>query len=151
MILLFEDLSVLKKNSQILQRCVNTKSTERLLVEILKEIIPRTKLTLKDKKDNKITTISTQFTPESLKIIDKIISSTKIRDIFENLEVDGFIYNRKMSNVKSILIRASLCYRLYKLNDLQKNPSTYQRVRTLQSSENLLKKIHLEKFGGSKN
>ena len=150
MILLFEDLSVLKKNSQILQRCVNTKSTERLLAEILKEIIPRVKLTLKDRKDNKITTISTQFTPESLKIIDKIISSTKIRDIFENLEVDGFIYNRKMSNVKSILIRASLCYRLYKLNDLQKNPSTYQRVRTLQSSENLLKKIYQEKFGGSK-
>ncbi len=151
MILLFEDLSVLKKNSQILQRCVNTKSTERLLVEILKEIIPGVKLTLKDRKDNKITTISTQFTPESLKIIDKIISSAKIRDIFENLEVDGFIYNRKMSNVKSILIRASLCYRLYKLNDLQKNPSTYQRVRTLQSSENLLKKIYQEKFGGSKN
>ncbi len=150
MILLFEDLSVLKKNSQILQRCVNTKSTERLLAEILKEIIPRVKLTLKDRKDNKITTISTQFTPESLKIIDKIISSTKIRDIFENLEVDGFIYNRKMSNVKSILIRASLCYRLYKLKDLQKNPSTYQRVRTLQSSENLLKKIYQEKFGGSK-
>lgn len=151
MILLFEDLSVLRKNSHILQRCVNTKSTERLLAEILKEIIPGTKLTLKDRKDNKITTISTQFTPESLKIIDKIISFTKIRDIFENLEVDGFIYNRKMSNVKSILIRASLCYRLYKLNDLQKNPSTYQRVRTLQSSENLLKKIYQEKFGGSKN
>lgn len=150
-ILLFDDISVLKKYSLILERCVTARSTERLLVEILKEILPGVKIPLKDRKDNKITTISTHFTPESLKIIDKIISSAKIKEIFENLDVDAFIYNQKMSNVRSILFRASLCCLLYRLQELHERPSLYQRTLTLQSSENTIKKIYLKKYGDSKN
>lgn len=57
-----------------------------------------------------------------------------------------------MSNVRSILFRASLCCLLYRLEELHKNPSLYQRVRTLQSSENILQKIYQEKYKeGSKN
>lgn len=145
-ILLFDDISVLKKYPHILERCVTARSTERLLVEILKEILPKIKVPLKDRKDNKITTISTHFTPESLKIIDKILSSVKIKEIFENLDADEFIYNPKMSNVRSILFRVSICCLLYRLQELQNNSSFYQRTQTLQSSENILKKIYQEKY-----
>lgn len=54
-ILLFADISILKKKPYVLERCVTARSTERFLVEILKEILPEIKIALKDRRDNKIT------------------------------------------------------------------------------------------------
>jgi len=150
-ILFFEDISRFRKNPKILQRCANHFSTDKLLTEICREILPHTKLVPKDKKDNKITTFSTQLTPESLKIINSIIGSSIIESIFEELEEDGLILNKNINTLKSIIVRAAVCYLLYRLDDLKKNPSLYQIVVTLQSSENILKKIYQEKYGGSKN
>ncbi len=56
-ILFFEDISRFRKNPKTLQRCANRFSTDKLLAEIYSEILPHTKLVLKDKKDNKITTL----------------------------------------------------------------------------------------------
>ena len=150
-ILFFENISRFRKNPKILQRCVNRVSTDKLLAEICRELLPHTKLALKDKEDNVETTISTQITAESLKIIDKIISSSSITSIFEELEENGLIANRAGGNIKSIVIRASMCYLLQRLNDLKKNHTLYQIVVTLQSSENILKKIYDEKYKEAKN
>jgi len=150
-ILFFEDISIFRKNPKILQRCVNRFSTDKLLSEICREILPHVKLALKDKKDNRMTTFSTQITPESLKIINNIISSPVVESIFEELEEDGLIINKNNTTLKSIIIRASVCYLLYRLSDLKKNPLLYQRSITLQSSENILRKIYQEKYGGFKN
>lgn len=135
----------------MLQRCTNRVSTDKLLAEIIRKLVPKTKIVLKDRKDNKITTLSTQVTPQSLKTIDKIISSQVIQKVFKSLEEQGTISNQKTSNVKSIIIRVALCYFLSNLNDLQKNPLLYQRALTLKSSERILQKIYQEKYGGSKN
>lgn len=113
--------------------------------------MPKTKIVLKDRKDNKMTTISTQVTPQSLKTIDKIISSQVFQKVFKSLEEQGTISNQKTSNVKSIIIRAAFCYALLDLDNLQKNPLEYQCVVTLRSSERILQKIYQEKYGGSKN
>lgn len=135
-----------------MQRSNNRVSTDKLLAEICLDTLPKTKIPLKSRLDNRHTSISTQVTAESLKIIDAIISSSKIlKNLFQNLEEQGAIPNKKLSNVKSIVIRAALCYFLKQLDNLQKNPQLYQRAVTLQSSENILKKIYQEKFGGSKN
>ena len=146
-IFFLEDTTIIEKYPQILQRCTNIKSTEKLLSEIYRDLLPKTKLILKDKKENKKTTFSTQFTPESIKIINEIIHSDKIQSIFERLEEYGLILSKSCSTVKSILIRASVCYLLsYRLNEIRKNPLLYQRTVTLQSSEKTLEKIYQEKY-----
>ena len=148
-IFFFENLAVFRKNSTILHRCTNRISTDKLLNEISQSIIPRVKIELKRKKDNKMTTISTQVTPQSLKTIGMIICSPAIQSFFEKLGEDGFIIRQNTCTIKSVLIRAAICYFLENLDDLEKNISLYQRAVTLKSSEKVLQKIYLELYGGS--
>ena len=145
----FEDPTII--SSEIFRRTSNRVSTDKLLAEIIHSDLPKIKLNLKDKKDNKVTTISAQFTAQSITIIDKIISSSKFKNSLQLLEEKCLINYQKTSSIRAHLIRATICSILSRLDYLKENPHIYERATTLQSSENILQKIYQEKYGGSKN
>jgi len=77
-----------------------------------------------------------------------MVSSTKIKKIFENLEGIGIIKNLKSTQLKSTIFRIAVCDFLNNLDDLKKNPSLYLRAVTLTSTQKVLEKIYTEKFRG---
>jgi len=148
----FGDLSALKKDSTFIRRTSNLTSTDKLLAEIIRSNLPKVKISLKPRLENVQTSLSAYFLPESIKIIDSMISTSEIlKNIFQNLEEQGSITSQCALNPKSIIIRASICQILNNLDVLKNNPFLYQRAMTLKSTEKALQKIYQEKFGGSKN
>ena len=151
------------KNPSLLRKVRNRKSTEKALQNIHDGMLPAVRKTKEsqqkkggnvrndDDDGSKPTTISTQFTPHSIKIIEKIFSSENFTDTFEELHEDGFIDNEKPSNIKAIIVRASMCLILKRLADLQERPMLYQRALTLASSEKTLEAIYQTRYEGYKN
>lgn len=145
---LLKDPCRMLENSHILKMCVKLETTQKLFTEFKRELIPDVILFLKDKNDNKQSSISAMFTSESVAIIHKIISSNKFKVIFKSVDMnmDRYISQKYVVNGLSVLYRASLCYLLNRLDDMEKNPATYQKMLTLRSTENALKKIDNEQY-----
>ncbi len=148
-ILFFEDPTTI--SPEIFRRTRNGVSTDKLLAEIIRSSLPKIKLELKNKKDNSPTTISAQFTIQTVKIIGKIISSSKFKNSLQLSEEGILADNQKTPITMAHLIRAAQCNSLRKLNYLKENPHIYERATTLQSCENILKKIYDEKYKEAKN
>jgi hypothetical protein len=144
MLLFFENPSTL--DSEILRRTNNRVSTDKLLAEIFTSHFPNTKLDLKDKSDNTATTLSIQFTPKSVELINKILASEIFKKKISSLRENIFTYQQNPKNIKAHLIRATTCNILNKLDLLAENPSLYQRAINLNSSENILQKIYDKKY-----
>ena len=144
----FEDPTTI--SPEIFRRTRNGVSTDKLLMEIIRLNLPKIKLELKNEKDNKPTTASAQFTLQTIKIIDKIMSSSKFKNSLQLSEEGILTDNQKTPITMAHLIRAAICSILNRLNFLKENPSIYERATTLQSCENILEKIYKEKYMGSK-
>lgn len=147
----FEDFILLEKDIHLAQRTSNNVSTEKLLAEIFNHAVPGTKITLKSRTNNLISSLSTQISSKSLHLIDLMICTPKIKNYFEILEGVGIVNNLKLTQLKSTIFRIAICYFLDNLDDLKGNPSIYYRAMTLPSSENVLENIYNKKFRGSKN
>lgn len=151
LIAFLEDLAVIRKNPETLQRCTNRFSTDKMLHDIMRKILPGSRISLLGREANRCTTISFYLTPKSFACIGDIISrSTAIKDGFVRLEEYGCVPSRGASNVTSIILRAALCYFLLRIDDMYKRPELYQRALTLDNSERVLCRIRDRTAGGSR-
>lgn len=151
LIAFLEDPGVVRRNPEILRRCTNRFSTDKMLHDIMREILPGSKVSLLNREANRITTISFYLTPESVAHVGGIISeSSAISNGFARLEEYGCVPSRGAPNIKSIILRAAVCYFLLRTDYLSRHPELYHRAMTVSNSERVLRGIRDKTAGGSR-
>ncbi len=134
---------------EILRRCGNRISTDKLLAEIYRDLVPDHKHKI-NRRSKHMTSISTGLTPSAIHIVNKIVASDLVQRIFQGLEEDGYIPNSKVTTIRSIVIRAAVCYFLIKIDQLEQSPQNYQRVANEKAAEITLDHIYQTHYGGTK-
>lgn len=138
----FEDLGVVRKNPETLQRCTNRFATDKMLYDTMRKILPGAKVSLLKRDSNRATTLTAPLTPGTLRCLGDLMSgSAVLKERFAHLEEYGCVPNRRASDSKAVILRAALCYFLLRINDLSRHPELYQRAMTVSNSEKVLCRI----------